>query len=170
MPFASSQMEKNHVFWLGVTYIYIYIYIMMKRRPFLFADRFYSAEERRVEERESDRRWWDMVPCYHAGAKVPAVSSKITFKVFETDSLLRCRWTTCIRRIRKMKITERKCVGLTETPKGQDKVLLIYKITNEFHWRLARRKVCWKCTCKSLTGEAAESWWHIYPLSLLVNV
>jgi hypothetical protein len=29
---------------------------MMKRLPFLSADRFYSAMEKRVEKRESDRR------------------------------------------------------------------------------------------------------------------
>jgi hypothetical protein len=137
-PFASSQMAKKHVFWWGVTYIYIYI--MMKRRHFLSADRFYSAVEKRVEERESYRRRWDIVLFYHAGAKVQAVSSKITFNFFEIYSPLKSRWTVCIRRIREMKITERKCQGLTETPKGQDIVLLIYKITNEFHWRLARRK------------------------------
>ena len=34
----------------------IYIYIMMKRLPFLSANRFYSAVEKRVEKRESDRR------------------------------------------------------------------------------------------------------------------
>jgi len=54
MPFANSQMEKKCVcFDEGLP---IYIYIMMKRLPFLSANRFYSAVEKRVEKRESDRR------------------------------------------------------------------------------------------------------------------
>lgn len=36
--------------------LHIYIYIMMKRRPFLSADRFYSVVEKRVEKRKSDGR------------------------------------------------------------------------------------------------------------------
>jgi hypothetical protein len=127
MPFASSQMEK-HAFWLGVTYIYIYIYIYIYTqwwRGVHFCPHIYSAPKRITgskREKTTERaEIWSHVITQEIRFQLYPL---ITFNFFESYSLLKSRWTMCIRRITEMKIIERKCVGLTETPKGQDIVLI----------------------------------------------
>ena len=56
------------------------IYIMMKRLPFLSADRFYSAVEKSVEKRESDRRgeiWFQFI------------TQELQFKLYPVKLLVR---------------------------------------------------------------------------------